>query len=298
MQELQINENRTEIIIAQEINIIKDQTSKILLQSSMEIGKRLKEAKEFVGHGNWGAWLETAVNYSQRTAQNLIKLYEEYGEKYLESNQNSNTKSIANLTYTQALTMLKLESEERENFIQNNDVENMTIKNLETAIAEKLALEKKNEELEQNLINVSKEIDKLKAQQVIAEDLQLKIDELQKKKGMDPKTLEKLKEDLKKANSKIETLQTEIKALEEREPETAVLEKEVIPQQITDEIEALKIKLKKSEHTSKFKASFDILVTMFNELLSELDVIKSADAELYEQYKSAVNKLLEALKVE
>ena len=100
--------NRTPVIIAQEINVIRDQAGKILLQSSLEIGQRLKEAKELVGHGNWGAWVEAEVNYSQRTAQNLIKIYDEYGEKYLVNANNSNTQAVANLSYTQALAMLKI----------------------------------------------------------------------------------------------------------------------------------------------------------------------------------------------
>ena len=297
MQELQINENRNEIIIAQEINIIKEQTSKILLQSSMEIGKRLKEAKEFVGHGNWGTWLETSVNYSQKTAQNLIKIYEEYGEKYLESGQNSNTKSIANLTYTQALVMLKLETEERENFIQNNDLEHMTIKKLEVAIAEKIAAENEKKELEKKLKKINEENEKLKTKMAVAEDLQEKLDEL-KKNQSDPKEIEKLKAELNKAKSEISDLKNEIEELEAKDDVPTVVEKEVIPNHITEKIATLETKLSNSAHTAKFKASFDVLVTMFNDLLETLESIRQADDALYEQYKTATNKLLNQLMIE
>jgi hypothetical protein len=45
---------------------------KILLTNAIEIGRRLKEAKELVPHGEWGKWLEELVSYSQRMADKLI----------------------------------------------------------------------------------------------------------------------------------------------------------------------------------------------------------------------------------
>ena len=154
--------NRTPVIIAQEINVIRDQAGKILLQSSLEIGQRLKEAKELVGHGNWGAWVEAEVNYSQRTAQNLIKIYDEYGEKYLVNANNSNTQAVANLSYTQALAMLKLDSEERENFLENNDVSELSAGDIKTAIAEKKAIEEEKIKLEVRVKEMMDENEDLK----------------------------------------------------------------------------------------------------------------------------------------
>lgn len=44
---------RTPEIVAAEIRQIADQTRKMVLNSSIEIGKRLCEAKEMVPHGEW-----------------------------------------------------------------------------------------------------------------------------------------------------------------------------------------------------------------------------------------------------
>lgn len=44
---------RTPLIIAAEINMINQQTKKALLTGAVEIGKRLKEAKALVPHGEW-----------------------------------------------------------------------------------------------------------------------------------------------------------------------------------------------------------------------------------------------------
>ncbi len=64
-------------VLAAEINTIKSETQKIMMQSAIAIGRRLTEAKGAVGHGNWSGWLKENVDYSQRTASNLIKLFEE-----------------------------------------------------------------------------------------------------------------------------------------------------------------------------------------------------------------------------
>ncbi|KJS49048.1 MAG: membrane protein, partial [Peptococcaceae bacterium BRH_c23] len=108
---------RTPQIIAAEINSIKDQTGRMLLYSSVEIGRRLTEAKSMVNHGEWGKWLENSVSYSQSTANKLMRLFEEYGAKLTVGHQDSsNSESITNLSYTQAIILLGIPEEERESF--------------------------------------------------------------------------------------------------------------------------------------------------------------------------------------
>ena len=68
---------RTPEIVAAEIRQIADQTRKMVLNSSIEIGKRLCEAKEMVPHGEWAAWLEKNVDFSQSSANNFMKIYTE-----------------------------------------------------------------------------------------------------------------------------------------------------------------------------------------------------------------------------
>jgi len=293
MSELQINE-RNAFILAQEINVIKDQTGKILLQSSIEIGKRLKEAKESVGHGNWGTWLETSVNYSQKTAQNLIKIYEEYGEKYLVESENSNSKSISFLGYTQALAMLKLDSDERENFLEENDVSKMTTKDLEAAIAEKKAIEKEKEMLLANIDKMYEENESLKKQIVESEELQKKINELKKNK-IDPKTIEKLERQLGESNLEAEKLRRSL-AEAKAKTITVEVEKDVIPKEVIEEMDKMRTKLAMGESTVKFKATLDVIVTLFNELVNTLGEIKKVDEAVHEKYKAAVNSVLDQLK--
>ena len=66
-------------IIAAEINAIKTQARNVVLTAAMEIGKRLTEVKVMLPHGTWGTWLADNVDYSERTAQNLMSVYATYG---------------------------------------------------------------------------------------------------------------------------------------------------------------------------------------------------------------------------
>ncbi len=141
MNELTTTENkvvRTPFAIATEINAIKEQTRKIVLINAIEIGRRLVEAKEVVAHGEWENWLQESVDFSTRTAQNLMKLFDEYGtDQTALFGNNVKTQALADLSYTQAVLLLAVPAEEREEFIEENDVPHMTTRELEQAIKER-----------------------------------------------------------------------------------------------------------------------------------------------------------------
>jgi N6-adenosine-specific RNA methylase IME4 len=48
------------------------------LSVTQEIGKHLTEAKRICGHGNWASWLETNFGWTDRTARNLMQVYETF----------------------------------------------------------------------------------------------------------------------------------------------------------------------------------------------------------------------------
>ncbi|KUO63544.1 MAG: preprotein translocase subunit SecA [Gracilibacter sp. BRH_c7a] len=142
---------RTPLVIAAEIKMITCQTRKILLTNAIEIGRRLQEAKALVKHGEWGKWLEESVSYSQKTAERLIKLYEEYGPKFLDGFDRSKSTLVSNLTYTQALLLLGLPEEERKEFIAQNDVGSMTKQELQQALKDRdQANQAKDQVLQEN----------------------------------------------------------------------------------------------------------------------------------------------------
>ena len=170
---------RTPLVIAAEINMITRQTRKILLASAVEIGRRLKEAKSLVNHGEWGKWLEESVSYTQRTANRLIKLYEEYGSSFLDEPGLSNSTPVSNLTYTQALLLLGLPEEEREEFLTQNDVAGMTklelqqaLKDRDLAKQESEGIQQENKALKKGLEGINSAISSLMVQSVLPEHVQ------------------------------------------------------------------------------------------------------------------------------
>ena len=64
--------------LAAEINAIKEQVRETVYLSTCRIGEKLLLAKGAVGHGNWGQWLKDNVDYSERTAQNIITIYKNF----------------------------------------------------------------------------------------------------------------------------------------------------------------------------------------------------------------------------
>lgn len=95
---------RTPLVIAAEINAINQESRRMLLKNAIEVGRRLKEAKDLLNHGEWLKWLKESVSYSKSTAENLMNLYEEYGPRLSSlSDDTPNSQALGNLTCTQAV---------------------------------------------------------------------------------------------------------------------------------------------------------------------------------------------------
>ena len=130
-----------------------DRQAKITAVScAIEIGERLLEAKDLVPHGEWGTWLKENVNYSQSTANNFMRLYKEYG-----NNQGSlfttltNSQTIMNLDVSKALALTVLPPEEREEFVAEHDVEQMSTRDLKEALQENRELKQQQQQLQKQL---------------------------------------------------------------------------------------------------------------------------------------------------
>ncbi len=76
-------------------------------EAILRIGRGLIEAKSMLSHGEWLPWLEERVEFSERAAQNFMRLAREY----------SNPQTLADLGASKALALLALPAEEREEFI-------------------------------------------------------------------------------------------------------------------------------------------------------------------------------------
>ena len=116
--------------LVSEIRMITEKTKQVVLFNSIEIGRRLTEAKAMVKRGTWGTWLKERVDYSQRTANNFMKIYQEYGRNGLAEK----SQALANLSYTQALALIDLPEDERARFAEERKAGEMALRRLQEEV--------------------------------------------------------------------------------------------------------------------------------------------------------------------
>lgn len=244
----QIVQERTLPVIIAEIKIIEQQTARVILENGIGIGRRLQEAKEQVGHGNFGQWCEENLNYSQDTAQKFMRLAKEYGD---ENSPLANTAISRNFSISNALSLLKLPEEDREKFAEEHPVEDMTNKALEEEIRklkeEKATLEeevwnvaKDRSEIDGRLSDAEAEVQRLQSELARAETDSEALEMQEMIDGM-TEEIDALKEKLDKANDKAKKVKEDLK--KEKDGRQAAIEqaignqRQAMEQEIRKEVE-------------------------------------------------------------
>lgn len=100
---------------------LKNETAQNLIQ----LGNELNRAKEKVPHGEWGTWLRSRVNFSQRSANMYMRIAKEFS---------SNSQAISNLEVTKLGLLLDVPEDKRANFIEEHNVKEMSTRELKAAI--------------------------------------------------------------------------------------------------------------------------------------------------------------------
>ncbi len=207
LTEFNIEKTTTEILM------LKEQTA----QNIIEIGKRLLKVKENIGHGNFGDYLKNKVEFSRQTANRFMSIATEF----------SNCSAMSNLGSTKLFLLAGLDEEDREEVMQENNVEDMTTRELEQAVKEKKEIKKQ-----------------LEAEQEYSEELQQAIKDKETQ--------------IKNLQNKIEKMQIPEKEIIEKEivkevvPEHLINEKEDLKQSIAEQqkqLEALRKRAEKAEST-------------------------------------------------
>lgn len=150
----EVTVTRTAAHVAADINTIKSHASAVFRaavdegkRSCIRIGKLLEEAKCLVPHGEWGAWLKDNVDYSESTAQNLMRCYREFGDEQIDLFSGvSDADFFAVLSQSQMLELLALPKERRREFVEEHREElesgEMSVRDMKAEIAK---LRMKNE---------------------------------------------------------------------------------------------------------------------------------------------------------
>lgn len=314
-------------MVTSDIHYAQRQGARQLLSNLIEIGRLLVEAKSMVPHGEWGKYLEEKVNYSQSTANNYMKLYQEYGdnqESFFSSF--SNSQAFGNLTYTQAIALLALPAEERQEFAETNDVADMSTRQLEQAIRERNEERKAREDAEaraaeqeaaaetakenenrlrelsekanaeKNAANekvekLEKQLAKAKANEKTARDALAKAQE-------NPEIPEAMMESLRQevaadaAKQATEDLQKELDAANKAK-ETAERNAEQAEQKLVAAQKALQLA---SPDAAVFKTLFGQVQEDFNRLQGALLKVQQSDPETGEKLRKATEVLLDKLR--
>lgn len=322
-----IQTQRTPDIIGAEIRGLTQQAKTMTLWFGIEIGRRLTEAKEMLEHGQWLAYLKEQTEFSRSSAGRLMTLYKEYGAAQTSLfGAEANYPTLNNLSISNALRLLAVPEDEREEFAAEHDVEHMSARELDELIKQRDEAEKRAAKAEEQV------------QQ--AADGAAKADEQYQKAKQE---LHLLREKLENAEAQKSAAEKELSELRERPVEVAVeVNEKAVEEAVTAarakndaewaekmakvknelseaglKAEKLKAKIKKAEekaaasaaeleklkksqtlsdpNTAVFKQIFEQVQEDFNKLHGSLLKVKASDPDTAEKLAAAVRALVDKM---
>lgn len=192
-----------------------------LAHNIIDIGKRLIEAKAMLPHGEWLPWLSERVCFSEKTAQNYMRVAREF----------PNPQALADLGATKALTLLALPPEERDSFMSENNVVDMTSRELEKAIRERDEARKAAETAQANARSAEESRAKMETDmRVLKEIHQSALDEAEQ------------------AAENLRAAQKELKALRERPVDVAVeVDREAVERARAEAVSEMEERVRQAE---------------------------------------------------
>lgn len=248
--------------ITAEILVYKGQAGSAIL----EIGRRLIEAKNQLEHGAWTDWLRERVDFSERSAQNFMRLAQEY----------PNPQTFADLGASKALALLAVPADERERFAAEADARHCSVRDLQEAIKAREAAENQAKGWALKCEQAKADADAARA--------------AAKKQEQDMKlfesALEKAKEAKKKLAARVKELECQPKevAVKDAAPEqlaAAAAQAKAEAQQVIDALRAeLKMAQKKAEQVKPMAEEAGRALVEINILFGQ---IQTAAARIHDQ---------------
>lgn len=124
-------------IVTAEITMIRDNARKVFLESVIQIGTRLEEAKQMVPQGEWTAYLTDKLGYKPSTAQNYMRIAREFGGGQVSLTGKTAADAFGQLSYSQILPLLGMAEEEREELAEENDLPSMSSREIAALVKER-----------------------------------------------------------------------------------------------------------------------------------------------------------------
>ena len=196
-------------------------------EAILTIGRCLIEAKDMLPHGEWLPWLNERVEFSERTARNFMRLAREW----------TNRQTLADLGAAKALTLLALPAEEREQFVEEHNVIDMSARQLKEAIRERDEAWKAAEAAKADASAAEQARAKMEADMAVVNA-----------------SLAAAREEKQKADQEAARLENELAALKARPVEVAVetvVDPEAIEKATAEAVAEIKAKLDKAREAKK-----------------------------------------------
>jgi len=254
----------------------------IAMMIAANAGQRLLVIKDRLNHGEFESWCESHLDFSKRKAEMMMSLAKRCEE---ENSLFSKTQTFADLSISKIFTLLAAPEEVAAEVVENNDISEMTVRELKEEIAD---LKSQNTEI----VELKRRIKELEEEK---NEPGASSEELEKR----DKEIEDLKEKLKKEKEKVKQSKSDKdeeikKALEEARVELdRELEKAVATAKVQAKAENLKKKLNAAvasgEVLTAFRINVNNLQTTFNECMNQLGQM---DKESAEKFKGALKKIL------
>ena len=280
--------------VTEEIRYLDNQAKRLVLGHAIEIGRRLEEAKALVPYGEWGNYIEKELSYSQSTANNFMRIFDEYGAAQQSLfGPVADSQTLGNLSYTKALKLLAVPREERESFAQEVDAEHISTRELEAAIRErdeaKKALEEAREELSETAEMLDKTLEERNARGVIIREHEESL-----------AAMEKELEELKARPVEVAVQEPDPDAVEKLAAELANKAKEELEQQAAKEVGAAEEKAAKAAEAlkkaqEKAKAEREKLEAKLKEAEGKIAAAGEADKAEAEKLRAEAEALRKQL---
>lgn len=274
-------------IVTAEITMIRDNARKVFLESVIQIGTRLEEAKQMVPSGEWTAYLTDKLGYKPSTAQNYMRIAREFGGGQVSLTGKTVADAFGQLSYSQILPLLGMAEEEREELAEEHDLPSMSSREIAALVkerdeakeaAEKATAEKAAAEL--------KFEGAAKARETVLHELKLAQDECDEVK----QTAANLQEQL----DAIEDKPAEVRELTEEELEEIrfkVREENAEAARAAEErARAAEEKLDKVKNPAAHKVNF-----LFGEVRGLVERLEQALAELHQTDEAAREKFAKVI---
>lgn len=270
-------EYRDIVTITAEIRILQAEAREKAVEYGIKIGQRLNEAKGLVSHGEWSNWLENEVHFSQRTAERFMKLYEE-------SDTIAKSTTLSNLSISNALRLLSVPEEDREEILQTEKVEDMTSRELDAVIRERDEAKKKAEDLERDNAKLRSSNTELNKVATAAKDAlkksEAKVADLEKEVDLDP--------------NRIEQIRAEVAEEEKNKAEQRITEAEALAKKARAEAETLRKELAMSDtDMTAFKVHFEAVQNELNKMGQLIEKVEKENPDNAGKMKAAARKMLE-----